>query len=95
MCSAGCWTASIPPSSTLRARFWRAEPGVSGVRRVRMRWVGHRLEADAELDVDPALSLADAHAVAHAAEHELAHAIPKLGSVVVHAYPGHESALSS
>lgn len=66
------------------------QPGVRGVRRVRMRWIGHRLEADTELDVDPSLSLADAHAVAHAAEHELAHAIPKLGSVVVHAYPAHE-----
>ena len=66
------------------------QPGVRGVRRVRMRWIGHRLEADTELDVDPTLSLADAHAVAHAAEHELAHAIPKLGSVVVHAYPAHE-----
>ncbi|MDV3135026.1 cation diffusion facilitator family transporter [Mycobacterium sp. 29Ha] len=66
------------------------QPGVRGVRRVRMRWIGHRLEADTELDVDPSRSLADAHAVAHAAEHELAHAIPKLGSVVVHAYPAHE-----
>ena len=71
------------------------QPGVRGVRRVRMRWVGHRLEADTELDIDPSLSLAEAHAVAHAAEHDLAHAIPKLGSVVVHAYPGHESALNS
>ncbi|HYJ57165.1 MAG TPA: cation diffusion facilitator family transporter [Mycobacterium sp.] len=70
-------------------------PGVQSVRRVRMRWVGHRLEADAELDVDPGLSLSDAHAVAHDAEHELAHAIPKLSSVVVHAYPAHEAALSS
>lgn len=66
------------------------QPGVRGVRRVRMRWIGHRLEADTELDVDPSLSLADAHAVAHAAEHDLAHAIPRLGSVVVHAYPAHE-----
>lgn len=72
-----------------------ARPGVRAVRRVRMRWVGHRLEADAELDVDPALTLSDAHAVAHDAEHELAHAIPKLSSVVVHAYPAHDTALSS
>jgi cation diffusion facilitator family transporter len=71
------------------------QPGVRSVRRIRMRWVGHQLEADAELDVDPALSLADAHAVAHTAEHELAHAIPKLGSVIVHAYPAHNVALSS
>jgi cation diffusion facilitator family transporter len=70
------------------------QPGVRGVRRVRMRWIGHRIDADTELDVDPSLSLADAHAVAHAAEHELAHAIPKLGSVVVHAYP-HDPTISS
>ena len=70
-------------------------PGVRAVRRVRMRWVGHQLEADAELDVDPSLTLADAHRVAHGAEHELAHAIPKLTSVIVHAYPAHEAALSS
>lgn len=72
-----------------------AQPGVRAVRRVRMRWVGHQLEADAELDVDPALSLADAHSVAHSAEHELAHAIPKIASVIVHAYPAHDSVLSS
>jgi cation diffusion facilitator family transporter len=70
-------------------------PGVRAVRRVRMRWIGHQLEADAELDVDPSLSLADAHRVAHGAEHELAHAIPKLGSVIVHAYPAHDAALSN
>jgi cation diffusion facilitator family transporter len=70
-------------------------PGVRSVRRVRMRWVGHQLEADAELDVDPTLSLADAHRVAHDAEHELAHAIPKLSSAVVHAYPAHDSGVSS
>jgi cation diffusion facilitator family transporter len=65
------------------------QPGVLAVRRVRMRWSGHRLDADAELDVRPDLSLADAHGVAHGAEHELAHAIPKVGSVIVHAYPSH------
>jgi cation diffusion facilitator family transporter len=71
------------------------QPGIRAVRRVRMRWVGHQLEADAELDIDPALSLAGAHKVAHDAEHELAHAIPKLSSVIVHAYPAHDAALSS
>jgi cation diffusion facilitator family transporter len=34
-----------------------AEPGVIGVRRLRMRWIGHSLQADAELDIDPAISL--------------------------------------
>ncbi|MGY4650619.1 cation diffusion facilitator family transporter [Mycobacterium sp. URHB0021] len=72
-----------------------ARPQVRRVRRVRMRWIGHQLEADAELDVDPSLSLAEAHSLAHGAEHELAHAIPKLGSVIVHAYPAHEAAVNS
>ncbi|MDY6998294.1 MAG: cation diffusion facilitator family transporter, partial [Actinomycetota bacterium] len=31
-----------------------AEPGVRAVRSVRMRWIGHQLHADAELDIDPA-----------------------------------------
>ena len=72
-----------------------ARPQVRRVGRVRMRWVGHQLEADAELDVDPSLSLTEAHSLAHGAEHELAHAIPKLGSVTVHAYPAHEAAVNS
>ncbi|MDH6246188.1 cation diffusion facilitator family transporter [Mycobacterium sp. OTB74] len=63
------------------------QPHVRSVRRVRMRWVGHRLEADAELDVDDTLSLTAAHQLAHDAEHELSHAIPKLSTVLVHAYP--------
>ncbi|MEB3981457.1 cation diffusion facilitator family transporter [Mycobacterium sp. 663a-19] len=65
-----------------------ARPGVRAVRSVRMRWIGHRLHADAELDVDPALSLAQAHRIAHDAEHELTHAVPKLAKALIHAYPG-------
>jgi cation diffusion facilitator family transporter len=64
-----------------------AEPGVTGVRSVRMRWLGHRLHADAELDVDPATSLSDAHRIAHEAEHTLTHAVPNLSSALIHAYP--------
>lgn len=67
-----------------------AEPGVIGVRRLRMRWIGHRLHADAELDIDPSISLSDAHRLAHHAEHTLTHAVPKLSSALIHAYPaGH------
>lgn len=68
-------------------RALAAEPGVTGVRSVRMRWIGHRLHADAELDIDPTVSLADAHRIAHEAEHTLTHAVPKLSSALVHAYP--------
>jgi cation diffusion facilitator family transporter len=70
-----------------------AEPGVTGVRSVKMRWMGHRLHADAELDINPATSLADAHRIAHDAEHALTHAVPKLSSALVHAYPASEGNL--
>lgn len=64
-----------------------ARPGVQAVRSVRMCWIGHRLHADAELDVDPALDLAQAHRIAHDAEHELTHTVPKLTTALIHAYP--------
>ncbi len=64
-----------------------ARPGVQAVRSVRMRWIGHRLHADAELDVDPALDLAQAHRIAHDAEHELTHTVPKLTTALIRAYP--------
>ena len=64
-----------------------AEPGVTAVRSVKMRWIGHRIHADAELDIDPSTSLAEAHRIAHDAEHTLTHAVPKLSSALVHAYP--------
>jgi cation diffusion facilitator family transporter len=64
-----------------------ARPGVRSVRSVRMRWIGHRLHADAELDIDPTLSLAEAHRIAHDSEHDLIHAVPKLTTAIIHAYP--------
>ena len=61
-------------------------PGVLGVRRVRMRWMGHSLHADAVLDVDPAVDLAQAHRIAHDAEEHLKRAIPRVSEAAVHAY---------
>ena len=66
-----------------------AQPSVVGVRSVRMRWMGHRLRADAELDIESNVGLQQAHQIAHAAEHELTHVIPKLTTAMVHAYPAH------
>jgi len=68
-------------------RSLSAEPGVRSVHSVRMRWMGHRLHADVELDLDPDLSLAQAHRIAHDAEHHLVHAVPKLTTALIHAYP--------
>jgi cation diffusion facilitator family transporter len=64
-----------------------ATPGVTAVRAVRMRWIGHALHAEADLDIDGGVSVTDAHALAHDAEHRLTHDVPKLRSAVIHAYP--------
>jgi cation diffusion facilitator family transporter len=67
------------------------QPGVQSVQSVRLRWIGHRLHADAELDVDPTLSLTAAHRIAHHSEHDLTHALPKLATAMIHAYPAHDA----
>ncbi len=64
-----------------------ATPGVTAVRGIRMRWIGHTLHAEADVDIDDAVSVADAHRLAHDAEHRLVHAIPKLRTAGIHAYP--------
>ncbi|WP_280241905.1 cation diffusion facilitator family transporter [Nocardia abscessus] len=81
-----------PDLVTAAERALAAEPGVQGVRSLRMRWIGHRLHADVELDVAPTITLADAHRVAHEAQHTLTHVMPKLDTAVVHAYPAHAEA---
>lgn len=68
-----------------------ARPGVRAVRSVRIRWIGHRLHADAELDIDPTLNLGAAHRIAHDAEHDLIHAVPKLTTALIHAYPADDA----
>jgi cation diffusion facilitator family transporter len=71
-----------------------ATPGVTEVRGVRMRWVGHSLHAEADLDIDGSVSLTDAHVLAHDAEHRLTHEVPRLRSAAIHAYPAHARAIA-
>jgi divalent metal cation (Fe/Co/Zn/Cd) transporter len=48
-------------------------------RSVRMRWIGHHLHADAELDIDPTVSVDEAHRIAHMTPNTGApDAVPKL-----------------
>jgi len=70
-------------------RSLMSTPGVLGVRALRMRWIGHRIHAEADLDIDGQATLIDAHDLAHAAEHRLTHDVPKLRTAAIHAYPAH------
>ncbi|MGW7004950.1 cation diffusion facilitator family transporter [Streptomyces sp. NPDC054933] len=62
----------------------RAVDGVRGTGQVRMRWIGHALRAEADIVVDPHLTVVQAHALAVAAEHSLIHAVPRLTAATVH-----------
>jgi len=61
-----------------------ATPGVLAANRVRLRWIGHRLHAEAEIVVAPDLTVIDAHSIAVDAEHALLHAVPRLTGATVH-----------
>jgi cation diffusion facilitator family transporter len=65
----------------------RHTPGVLDVGSVQLRWIGHRLRAECEIVVDAEISLVGGHAIAVDAEHNLLHAVPRLGSAIVHADP--------
>jgi cation diffusion facilitator family transporter len=64
-----------------------ASPGVVAVEKVRLRWVGHRILAEADITVSPTLSVVDGHAIAVEAHHRLLHEVPKLAEVTVHVSP--------
>lgn len=62
-------------------------PGIAGVDKVQMRWVGHRLHVEIAITADPQLSLIDAHDIAHEVEHALLHGIARIDEVQVHVGP--------
>jgi cation diffusion facilitator family transporter len=62
-------------------------PEVRGVRELRIRWLGHTLRAEADIDVDPSLSVSDAHYVAHHVERHLLRALPRLSAATIHVSP--------
>jgi cation diffusion facilitator family transporter len=58
--------------------------GVKALRRLRMRWIGHRLQAEVTIAVDSQLSIAEGHAVGEEACHALFHSLPNLSEAIVH-----------
>jgi cation diffusion facilitator family transporter len=61
--------------------------GVRDVTEVRLRWSGHRLLAEVNLAVSPKLSVAEGHAIAVEARHQLLHHLPYLSNVTIHIDP--------
>ena len=64
-----------------------AVEGVEDVGDLRIRWIGHRLHAEARITVDRDLGIAEAHDISERAHHELLHHLPRLSGALVHADP--------
>ncbi|MCY7419048.1 MAG: cation diffusion facilitator family transporter [Chloroflexi bacterium] len=71
-------------------RVTAATPDVQGVGHVRLRWVGHALEASLPITVDCDLTVGAGHRVAEDVRHRLLHDVRRLETVLVHVNPcGH------
>ncbi len=78
----------VDPALVDRAELaLRAVPGIQEVPSLRLRWIGHRLHAEATVVVAADLTLLAAHEIAADAEHRLTHDIPHLAAVTVHVDP--------
>jgi cation diffusion facilitator family transporter len=76
-----------PETVTQAERVLGGVPGVIAVLEVKLRWIGHRLRADAVLAVDRTLDVAQGHDVATAATAAMRAALPQLDAVNVHIEP--------
>lgn len=62
-------------------------PGVLRVDEVRLRWVGHRIIAEAGVSVAADLDVVAAHHIAHDAEDRLVRAVGKVSGATIHVGP--------
>ena len=61
--------------------------GVNAVRELRIRWIGHTLRAEADLAVDPILTVEQAHDLAHHAEAHLLADVSRVTAATIHVSP--------
>ncbi len=64
-----------------------AVPGVKRVKEPRLRWIGHALWGELQIEVDGNLSTVASHQIAEEVRHALFHALPRLRSITVHVDP--------
>ncbi len=61
--------------------------GVLAVRNLHLRWLGHTLRAEADVEVDSELTAAQAHDIAHHAHGHLVGHVPRLAHATIHTSP--------
>jgi cation diffusion facilitator family transporter len=61
--------------------------GISDVRELHIRWIGHTLRAEVDATVDPSLTVSQAHDIAHHAEAHLLSQVRRLTAATIHTSP--------
>lgn len=61
----------------------KEHPDVSGIQRLQMRWVGHRLHAEAVISIDSGLNAAERDIISEHLSHHLYHDTPNLAEVTI------------
>lgn len=65
-------------------------PDVQSVDRLRVRWLGHALEASMAITVDCDMTVSEGHRVSEEVRHRLVHEVRRLDTAVIHVNPcGH------
>ena len=65
----------------------RSVDGVEAVAELRIRWIGHSLRAEADITVDPRLSVVEGHDLAHHVEQHLIAYVGRLSAATIHVSP--------
>lgn len=79
---------AVDPELVAAARTAAGEvDGVLRVTALRLRWIGHRLHAEAAITVPDDVSVAAGHEIAHRAEERVRARLPRLDSATVHVGP--------
>ncbi|MBT1003984.1 cation diffusion facilitator family transporter [Paenarthrobacter sp. DKR-5] len=74
----------IEPELVHRAEHALGEtPGVAGVEKLQLRWIGHRIHGTAVVNVAPGTTVEAADEVRHEARHRLGHALPNVEEITV------------
>jgi cation diffusion facilitator family transporter len=76
-----------PELTTSAETVVRETPGVVDLEQLRLRWIGHRISAEAGIIVANDLDLVAAHDISNEAHHRLLHEMPKLTNVTIHVSP--------
>lgn len=79
---------AIEPDILMKAETTvEQQEDVKELRRLRMRWMGHRLHAEVAIAVEAGLTTAESHQIAERVRHALFHQVARLSEIVVHIEP--------